>query len=556
MKKRVAALLLAVAMSASAMAVSAAEISHEEELTIELYDVAANYHGIQPGWYAKVIKDRLNLVLNIIAPQVSGDGDALYQTRTASGNLGDMLILDNADMQECIEVGLVADISEEIKDCPNLMKYWEQIEAFNADFDGIYAIPAEMNTNGPTEYVNIKVGSAARVPWDFYTEIGRPEFKTTDDLLQALKAMQDAHPTNANGDPAYGITMWKDWDGTSIENVNQLTKWYGQEVNGSVLLGSDNTIMDLTNKEGAYYKMLKFFFQANQLGIIDPDSATQDWNSACDKMRTKRTYLVWNNWMEGFTNSPEVGEAGANYMAIPIADQTIFQTSDPYYGNGRCFGIGSGLEGEARARAIEYLEWLASPEGLTIHHAGTEGLIYTVNEDGTYSLTEDGHNRFATDVAVPEELGGGTWNDGNEKVNMWLAGASDKNPVTGETYGSDQWAATLEKNNTRTLKEWKEIYGADDEVKYFKENGMLGTVAFVNKLLEIDTTDISLIRSECGNVVKDASWRAVFAADEAEFEAIWDEMCTQLVGFGWEELVAFDTAKYQVVIDERIAAAQ
>ena len=109
MKKRVAALLLAVAMSASAMAVSAAEISHEEELTIEFYDVAANYHGIQPGWYAKVLKDRLNLVLNIIAPQVSGDGDALYQTRTASGNLGDMLILDNADMQECIEVGLVAD---------------------------------------------------------------------------------------------------------------------------------------------------------------------------------------------------------------------------------------------------------------------------------------------------------------------------------------------------------------------------------------------------------------------------------------------------------------
>jgi multiple sugar transport system substrate-binding protein/putative aldouronate transport system substrate-binding protein len=71
--------------------------SHDTELTLEVYDVAANYQGLQTGWYGKILKDKFNIVLNIIAPQVSGDSEALYQTRTAAGNLGDIVLLDNAD---------------------------------------------------------------------------------------------------------------------------------------------------------------------------------------------------------------------------------------------------------------------------------------------------------------------------------------------------------------------------------------------------------------------------------------------------------------------------
>lgn len=532
----------------------AATVSHDEELVIEMYNVAANYQGLQTGWYGKVLKDRFNITINIIAPQVSGDGEALYQTRTAAGNLGDIVLLDNADMLECVDVGLIADLSADIQNYPNLMKYWEQIELFNKDLGGIYAIPTEMNTNGPTVYMSETVSSMPRIPWDFYTEIGRPELNTLDDLLQALVAMQEAHPTNEAGDTAYGMTLWKDWDGTSIENVNQLTKWYGQEVNGSVLIGYDNTIAPLTDKNGAYYKMLKFFYQANQLGLVDPDSATQDWNSACDKMKQKRTYLVWNNWMQGFTNSPEIGEKGANYMGMPIADMTVFQTSDYYYGSGRVFGIGSQVSPENKARMLEYLDWLASPEGCTIQHAGTEGLIYTVGDDGKYTLTEDGFNRFTSEIMVPEDQGGGNWTDGNNQVNQWIVASIEMNPETGETYVPDLWASTIEKNNTKTTKEWRELYGATNEVEYLQNNGMMTPVPSINMALAIDTTDIGLIRSQCKTIVCDTSWKAIFAANDAEFEALWDDMVVQLEGFGWNDLVAFDTEKYQPIIDARKAA--
>ncbi|MDE7277629.1 MAG: extracellular solute-binding protein, partial [Lachnospiraceae bacterium] len=189
--------------------------SHDTELTLEVYDVAANYQGLQTGWYGKILKDKFNIVLNIIAPQVSGDGEALYQTRTAAGSLGDIVLLDNADMLECVDVGLVADISSDIQNYPNLMRYWEQIEKFNAsigDGSGIYAIPTEMNTNGPTAYVQETVSSMPRIPWDFYSELGTPDLNTLDDLLNVLADMQAAHPTNEAGDSAYAMTLWSDWD--------------------------------------------------------------------------------------------------------------------------------------------------------------------------------------------------------------------------------------------------------------------------------------------------------------------------------------------------------
>lgn len=561
MKKKVLTALLAASMAVGSVSAAFAEeapaVSHDEELTLEMYNVASNYQGLQSGWFGKVLKDKFNLVLNIIAPQVSGDGEALYQTRTASGKLGDIVLLDNADMLECIEVGLIADMSAEIQNYPNLMKYWEQIKLFNESLGeegGIYAIPCEMNTNGPTSYMNITAGVMPRIPWDFYCEAGAPELNTIDDLLDVLAKMQEAHPTNEAGDPAYAITMWKDWDNTSMENVNQIAKWYGQEVNGSVLVGADNTITALTDKEGAYYKMLKFFFEANQRGLIDPDSATQDWNSACDKMRQKRTYLIWNDWMNGFTNSPEVGEKGANYMGIPIADMNLFQTSNYYYGDGRVFGIGAHVDDETKARIMEYFDWLASPEGCEIQHAGLLDSIYTVNEDGTYTLTEDGINRFTAEIMIPEELGGGNWTDGNNQVNQWIVQSVETDPNTGEPYDTNLWSSTIEMNNTKTTIEWQEKFGAENEVEYMENNGLMKPVASVNKTLAVDTTDIGLIRSQCKTLVCDTSWQAVFAADEASFEALWDNMCTQLEGFGWNDLVEFDTAKYQPVIEARQAA--
>lgn len=67
-----------------------------------------------------------------MAPNTSGDAAALYQTRCSSGKLGDIILLDNADYLDCVEAGLVMDITDDIWNYPNLAEYKTQIEAFNA----------------------------------------------------------------------------------------------------------------------------------------------------------------------------------------------------------------------------------------------------------------------------------------------------------------------------------------------------------------------------------------------------------------------------------------
>ncbi|WP_130838367.1 sugar ABC transporter substrate-binding protein [Lachnoclostridium sp. Marseille-P6806] len=535
------------------------EANHDELYTVDFYDVAANFQGIQPGWYGKIVKDKFNMELNIISPQVSGDGAALYQTRTAAGALGDLVILDNAQMQECVDAGLIYDLSGIIEKYPNLMKFDAQIDAFNkllGDGTKTYAIPLEMNNNGPTAFRDLHVYSYPRMGWDMYQEAGAPDLKNMDDLLDCLEKIQKAHPMNEKGDPAYAISLWPDWDSQFSENVAQIAKWYGQEVNGSVLIGTDNSIVPLTDEAGSYYRMCKFLFDANQRGLVDPDSATQDWNAVVSKMQDKRIYLYWYSWQYGFWNSPARGEEGVNYVEIPVADTNLFQTGNTYYGDGRVIGVGAQVSEEKLARLMEFLDWYASPEGAQIQHAGTEGLIYTVGDDGKYVMTDAGLVRFAEEVPVPEDQGGGNWNDGNNMINQWIVAGVDVNPDTGEPYSGDLWASTIRKNQTKTTKEWSEKFGAPDDVHYLADKGLMTTVASINIPLDVDTTDISLIRKQCGDLIKDTSWKMVFAANEEEFKSLWEDMCTKLNGFGWDELVKFDTEKYTPVIEARKAAAK
>lgn len=241
-------------------------------------------------------------------------------------------------------------------------------------------------------------------------------------------------------------------------------------------------------------------------------------------------------------------------MYTPVEELKIYQLSDSYYGDGRVWGVGSGVDDEKKARIMELLDWLASPEGLTYLHDGLEGLIYTVNEDGTYTLTKDGEVRFSADIQVPEEQGGGLWADGQCQINQWIVGSAEISPLTNEYYESGLWASTLKANETTTAKEWTEKYGAKNEVEYMKAQGQISMVPNNNVPLGSDTTDIALIRSQCGDLVSDTSWKMVYASDDAQFEQMWDDMTEQLEGLGWDQLVEYDTEKYQPLLDARTEA--
>lgn len=528
-----------------------------EPMVIEVYSQPANFQGEQPGWTAKILKEKFNITLNIIAPQVAG-GD-IFAARSASGFLGDLVVLDNADIQACVKSGLIYDVTDYMKNLSSFEEYKTQLDVYNSSLDGVsdgtyYAWPTEMTNTSPTTFTPTIPGVAPTIPWDYYAEVGAPEMKNLSDLVKTLRAIQDLHPTNANGDPSYGITLWPDWDGTSIENVNQLTKWYGQEVNGSVLLDVDGKMIPLTDDNGAYHKILQFFFEANQAGVVDPDSGTQNWDSVNSKFNSKRAFLIWNDWQQGFWNTTDRGNAGENYMMAPINDMMIYQPSDSFFGSGRAFAVGT-KDPARQERVMMLLDWMSSPEGLECIHGGIKGFTYEDAADGNgYVRTATGETALMDNSPVPEEFGGGFYADGMLQINQWAVAAIATNPITGHSYSAREWPAEVEKAQTTTTREWSERFKATDPVDYLLKTNTVKVVPFVNVNLAPDTTDIALIRSNCAQLVKDASWKMVFAKDQATFDSIWNTLKEELDGFDWSTLVEFDMEKLQVLVDERAKA--
>ena len=164
--KRFLSVLLTLALLMSLVTVSA--VAEEPELlTIDVYDDAANYNGIQTGWFAKVIKDKFNIELNIIASQVVGN--TIYATRSEEGNLGDILVVDKAKFPEIVEAGLAKDISDKLPECENIMKFKTQIDVYNKGLTGeegkYYGIPTEMTCTRKSALRSSRPWTICWPPW-------------------------------------------------------------------------------------------------------------------------------------------------------------------------------------------------------------------------------------------------------------------------------------------------------------------------------------------------------------------------------------------------------
>jgi len=558
--KRFLSVLLTLALLLSLVSVSAVAEGEKELLVLDVYDDAANLNGPQTGWFAKLIKDKFNIELNIIASQVIGN--TVYATRSEEGNLGDIIVVDKAKFPEIVEAGLAKDISDKLPECENIMKFKTQIDVYNKGLTGedgkYYGIPTEMTDTSPTTLTDDVIYSSPMLRWDLYKQIGSPEIADLDGLLDVLAKIHEIHPTNDDGDPAYPFSLWPDWDGNDnmigIANVVQLTTWYGQKLKGSAMLLPDNTFSPLTDRANAYYKITKFLNKANQMGLVDPDSGTQNWDTAVNKMSTGRVDVMWYSWQTGFWNSVERLNAGTAFRFIPVGDQLYYADADRYFGSDRMFGIGSKVEGEKYDRIMEFLDWYASPEGATFEHNGIEGLNYTVNEEGKFVPYKD--NALMDNLPVPDEFGGGGFNDGNNAINQWIVSALCVNPNTGERFAQKYWQSYKDMTMTEMKKEWAEKFGAEDDVAWMKANGKLLASPSVDFTPAADDNEFIALRSEINSKLCEYTWNLIMTCStDDEFEAMWDDMVAELEGFEYQKLYEHDCAVWQPEVDAKIAAA-
>lgn len=544
---------------------ASSESGYDETITIDVYNGLANYMGMQEGWFAKIVRDKFNMELNIIAPNVAGNGDTLYQTRTAAGDLGDLIIVDNGQQyNELVEAGLLTDASEYYETMENVQRFDAAVQNLNKDTDGLYGFPTSVSTlkaTDPSEGLDPTFGAYVR--WDLYGEQGYPEIGTLEDLLPVIQKMQEDNPTTDSGKKVYGFSLFSDWDGNMMNAGKQLVTYYGYDESGFVLAKADGSdYQSVLDSDSEYIRALKFYFEANQMGLVDPESTTQNYDTLFAKFQEGQVLFSWWPWLgqAAFNTTTNLTE-GKGFMLAPIQDQKIFSYGAEVYGGKQFIGIGSNAEDPERIAA--FIDWLYSSEGVlanssqTSGSSGPEGLTWEM-KDGEPVLTEFGKQALLDgDGDVPEEYGGGSYKDGVSALNVNTVLPIDINPDTGFPYAYTMWESYQNETTDPVKEDWsKNMGGAESTIGYLEENDQLLVAPGASYVAPEDSSEISTLRNQAKATIIEYSWRMVFAKDEAEFDQLLKEMQETADGLGYQTVLEFDMNNAKDQNEKRIEVAK
>lgn len=540
---------------------------YPEFLTVDVFDNLANYQGTMSGWYAKIVKEKFNMELNIIAPNVAGGGDTLFQTRSAAGELGDLVIIgaEGGRMQDVVTAGLLYDVTDLFAARKNISKYKAAIDSLNnmVEGDKVYGIPAsvsEQPATKPSEGLDLTFGPYVR--WDAYKSAGYPQIKTLEDLIPAFKAMQAAVPTSNSGKKTYAISLFKDWDGNMMCMAKQPTCLYGYDELGFVLAKADGSdYQSIIDSDSMYSRVLKFYYDANKEGLVDPESTTQSYDTMYTKYQDGQVlYSPWPWLGQSAFNTPENKATGKGFMIAPIDDMKIFSYGCRPVGDKTFMAIGS--KAEDPERLADFIDWLYSPEGVlmsctqNIGSSGPEGLTWEM-VDGKPALTEFGWKAFyeGGSTKVPDEWGGGTWKDGVSALNFVTVLPSDTNPNTGLPYNYTLWDSVLEKNKTALDVDWQTKMGAKTTLEYLEKKDQVLVAPGSSYIAPAEDSEIKTLRGQCKAIIIEYSWKMVFAESEKEYLSLQKEMQNTVQGLGYDKVLAVDMKNAKDQNAARVAAA-
>lgn len=216
-----------------------------------------------------------------------------YQTRTQSGNLGDIVVwgANGEDYKQAIKNGLLLEWDEDDLAetyAPYVWANYQDALASNRlvseDGDNLYGFGMDVATSrqGHKSFMY-----SWDLRWDLYSQLGYPEIKNLDDLLEVFKKMKEICPTDELGNETYAASLWPDWDGNMVMYVKAMaTAYYGYDELGFGLYNPTNgEFYDALDENGPYIEMLRFFNQLYRAGLLDPNSMTQTYDEMSQKVK-------------------------------------------------------------------------------------------------------------------------------------------------------------------------------------------------------------------------------------------------------------------------------
>lgn len=548
-----AAVALALAGCGKSNKNESAEKDDGKPMKVTVYDDLANYQGTAKGWFAKLVKDKFNIEMNIVAPNVAGGGSTLFDTRTAAGNLGDIIITgsENGRAKKLVKAGLLTDMSPYMKGMKYIKKYSGATDEFQKVAgvkSGVYGIPDSVSSASPTtssEGTEPTFGPYIR--WDYYKELGYPKIETLDSLIPILKEMQEKARQENPGKKIYALSLFKDWDGNMMNNAKQPTTFYGYDELGFVLAKADGSdYQSITQTNGQYVKALRFFNKAKQAGLVDPESSTQNYDTMYSKYQNGQALFSFWPWLgQAAYNTTANKEAGKGFMIAPVEDMKIFSYGNTTNGSHTFIGIGS--KAKNKARLVKFINWLYSPEGVSAAGAqtggtsGPEGLTWEM-KDGQPVLTKFGEKVFLEGGAnVPAKWGKGSYKDGVSQLNYPAVSPNDINPETKYSYSYTLWPSVLKETKTKLDSDWStHMDNAETTMDYLKKTNKILVAPGSSYVTPEEKSEISSLRGQIKTQIVNSSWKMTMADNDAEFNSLLKKMQSTVDGLGYEKVLKVD----------------
>lgn len=531
-----------------------ADIIPEETVTLDVYDQLANYSGEQIGWFGQIMLEKFNVKLNII-----NDPDGVYETRMESGNLGDIVIWgnDGDEYLQAVDKGLLYDWNED----DLLAEYGPYIKE-----NMPYALEKNNQISGGTTYgfgFDVAIDSSQSqdamytwdLRWDLYKELGYPEVKNLDDMVEVLAQMKEICPTDDNGKTTYGVSLFNDWDGDMVMFVKSTASaYYGYDEFGFGLYDAETqTYHPCLEENGPYLTALKFYNTLYQRGLLDPDSQTQKYDGMLEDYQNGTAFLNVFNFMGSalYNSDAHAAEGKAMYPCPPAEARPIIYGQNVYGGN-RIWSIGNNTEYPELCMAI--LNWLATPEGRMTAEYGPKDVCWYYDENGKTQFTELGRAAKLDSKTEMTDGYSGTFDDGGFKMNNSTWAIDSENPDSnGETFNYRKWESFTAEPGSDIEADWRNVTGCVTPDEKLKQTDYIlapGTMYSAG----VKSDELQVIWNQVATCIKDNSWKAIYAASDDEFNQIVADMIAQAEEYGYAECVAFqeNEAKLRAAAEDAV----
>lgn len=326
------------------------------------------------------IKEETGVNLEFIVPV--GQAAQKFNTLIASNSLPDVVTCGWWEQQVPLlqdegYVYALNDLADKYDPYFHTVASKEKLDWYRRDDGNVYAYPCASNSPAEVEEFKLVSNRSFLVRNDIYEAIGKPDMRTPEGFLAALKKAKEMFPTAPNGQPMIpiGLTWFGPIGNSSLEDILLEYLAIPREIDGKFY---DTRC---GNPHPDYIKWLKTFRKAHEMGLIAVDVFLDDRNKIEEKIQQGRYFALLYQWKDAMAPLGKLYQENPRQSYISIEGPANSRLEAPKLGVPGYSGWEVSMiskNTKVPDRAIRFFSFGISEVGQKLMFLGKEGVTYDI----------------------------------------------------------------------------------------------------------------------------------------------------------------------------------